>query len=282
MRILANRRTLRQALRPGSGPALRFRSALALGLALALLYSSPRAAQSPVEYQALKKEIEALRQRQEALQKEIDALKGQAPRPAAAAPAVADIVLQLDKAPIRGAETAKLIFVEVSDFECPFCGRYAADTSPQIKKAYVDTGKIRHAFINLPLASHRYAMKAAEAGSCASEQGKFWEMHDRLFSNQGAALAANRLPGHADALGLNSEAFKSCLDTGKQAAHVRSDLAMADAAGVTATPTFFLGTLDTKSQRLKVAKKIVGAKSFQIFKEAFDTLLASPASAALK
>ena len=255
--------------------------ALALGAALALLTSSPSAAQGPVEYQALKKEMELVRQRLDALQKEIDALKAQAPRPANPAPALADIVLRLDKAPIRGSETAKVMFVEVSDFECPFCGRYFVQTSPQIQKEYVETGKIRHAFINLPLASHRYAFKAAEAAACAADQGKFWVMHDRLFSNQGA-LAPNVLPSHADALGLKTDAFKTCLDTGKEAAHVRSDLAMVDSAGATATPTFFIGSIDPTSHNFKVARKIVGAKSFQIFKDAFDTLLASTASSSGK
>ena len=267
---------------PGSASWLRLWRALrrsgrvvALGAALALLAPSPGAGQSAADYQALKKEMDLLRQRLTELQKEVDALKARpsAANPAPApAPALENIVIRLDKAPARGSATAKVMMVEVSDFECPFCGRFFAQTAPQIYKEYVETGKIRQAFVHLPVASHRFAFKAAEAAACASDQGKFWEMHDRLFSNQGA-LAANLLPGHADALGLNKDAFRSCLDGGKHAADVRSDLAMVNSAGATATPTFFLGTIDPKTRGFKVAKKIVGAKAFQIFKEAIDPLL---------
>ena len=271
MKVLMSQRTFRVA----SGVAL------ALVTALPLLPSSPSAAQGPVEYQALRKELDLLRERLIALQKEVDALKAQRPATPTSATAAQsnDFVLNLSKAPIRGAEAARVTLVEVSDFECPFCGRYFIQTAPQVVKRYVDAGKIRHAFVHMPLASHKYAFKAAEAAACAADQGKFWEMHDRLFSNQGPGLAPGLLPDKGIQVGLaNQDQYKGCLESSKHAADVRADMAMVQQHGVTATPTFFLGTLDPKTRQLKVARRIVGAKAFAVFQQSLDELLAADAS----
>jgi protein-disulfide isomerase len=250
--------------------------ALAFGMALALLTGSPKAAQTPADYQALKKEMDALRQRLDAMQREIDTLKGQ-PGQGNPMPPPTDIVLRLDKAPIRGSESATVALVEVSDFECPFCGRYFHQTAPQIVKDYVESGKIRYAFVNLPLDMHKLAFKAAEAAECAADQGKYWEMHDRLFANQ-TMLTPAQLPAHAVALALNADRFKACLDTNKHAVDVRNDVAMVQRLGVTATPTFFIGTLDSKTRTLKVVRRIVGAKPMATFQEAIDSLLRTSSS----
>ncbi|MBZ5557191.1 MAG: thioredoxin domain-containing protein [Acidobacteriia bacterium] len=254
---------------------------LVVSLTLGLLTAGAvSAGQSPADYQALRKEMDLLRERLAALQKEVDALKAQ--RPVTAAPAAApappsnDFVMDLSKAPIRGSESARVTLVEVSDFECPFCGRYFVQTAPQIVRQYVDAGKIRQAYVHLPGAAHRYAFKAAEASVCAADQGKFWEMHDRLFSNQGPALAPELLPGKGPLAGLpNQDLYKSCLDSSKHAADVRADMAMVQQRGVTATPTFFLGTLDPKTRQMKVSRRIVGAKPFATFQQSLDELLAA-------
>ena len=86
---------------------------------------------------------------------------------------------------------------------------------------------------------HKHAFKAAEATRCAKDQGKYWEMHARLFTNQ-QTLTPPDLVGHATAIGLNAEEFKKCLDDGTYAAAVRKDMAEAQKAGVTGTPAFFL------------------------------------------
>ena len=194
----------------------------------------------------------------------------------------ADIVLNLAKAPVRGADAARVTIVEVSDFECPFCGRYSRDIRPQIESEYVRTGRVRYAFINMPIeARHKNAFKAGEAAACAGDQGKYWEMHDRLFANQ-AAIRLIHLPIHAQALGLKADVFKACLDSGRHAEEIRRDTAMALKAGVTGTPTFFLGVTDRGSTTLKVVKTIAGAKPYSVFKEAIDALLASPPAARTK
>src|SRR5207247_10400930 len=140
--------------------------------------------------------------------------------------------------PAMVCRAAKVAVIEYSDFQCPFCGRYAKETFPQITSDYVDTGKVRYVFHDLPLDFHKYAFKAAEAAHCAGDQGKFWEMHGLLFQNQ-AALAPEQLPAHAKGLGLNESAFSQCLESGKFAAQIRQDIAQAGTAGITGTPTFF-------------------------------------------
>ncbi len=233
-------------------------------------------AQDAADLQALKKEIEALRQRQEALEKEVDALKTAQARPVPAAAAVRkleNLTLRLDRAPMKGQSAAKVVLVEVSDFECPFCARHTRQTAPLIEKEYVQTGRIRSAFVHFPIASHRNAFKAAEAATCAGDQGKFWETHQRFFANQ-RQLALPTLYAHASALGLNDQQFRTCLDGGKYTALVTNDVTAMRGAGVTATPTFFVGTLDSKTGTFAATERIVGAKPFAVFQQAIDAALA--------
>ena len=146
---------------------------------------------------------------------------------------------------------------------------------PQIESEYIKTGKVKYVALDFPLeAIHKNAFKAAEAARCASDQGKFWEMHDRLFANQ-QALAPNNLPQHAQAIGLDVPKFQTCLDSGKYAATVRKDLAEGQKAGVTGTPGFFLGITDPKDQKVKVSRFLKGAQPYASFKEAIDSLLSS-------
>jgi protein-disulfide isomerase len=124
---------------------------------------------------------------------------------------------------------------------------------------------------DLPLEQiHPLAMKAAEATHCAGEQGKYWEMHNRLFANQ-RELARADLSKHAQALGLNVGTFDQCLDSGKWVARVRKDIAEAEKLQATGTPTFFVGLTDGSSQ-IK-GTRIVGAVPYQTFKETIDRLL---------
>jgi len=126
---------------------------------------------------------------------------------------------------------------------------------------------------DLPLEPiHPFALKAAEATHCAAEQGKYWEMHDRLFANQ-REISRPDLSKHAQALGLNVSAFDQCLDTGKSTARIRKDVAEAEKLQATGTPTFFVGLTDGNTQ-IK-GTRIVGAVPYQTFKEAIDKLLAS-------
>jgi protein-disulfide isomerase len=253
-------------------------SVVAAGLVM-FLAGSP-AAQSAADYQALRKELDLMRARLAQMQREIDALKAvrttPAPAPAATGAIVpmTNVVLNLARAPLRGALTAKVTMVEISDFECPFCGRFARDTAPQIKKQYVDSKRIGYAFVHMPIATHRFAFKASEAAACAADQGKFWEMHDVLFARQGSALAPAFLPGKGEALGLDKAAYNACLQTSKHAAYIKADVAQLQQYARTGTPTFYIGTMDPASKVFRSAVRIVGAKPLAVFQQALDEQLA--------
>jgi protein-disulfide isomerase len=118
---------------------------------------------------------------------------------------------------------------------------------------------------------HKDAFKAAEAAHCAGEQGKFWEMHDRLFANQ---QALEPWKSHAEALGLDVARFEACLDSGRQAARIRAEMAEAQKAALTATPTFFLAYTDPKSSKVTTFVRLTGAVPFASFKAVIDKALA--------
>lgn len=190
--------------------------------------------------------------------------------------AVPNFDLEVSGAAAKGQANAPLTVVEFSEFECPFCGRYSRDTYPLIERDYVNTGKIRYVFRHLPIERiHPKALKASEAAQCAHAQGKFWEMHDRLFANQ-RTIASPDLIAHAHALGLNMPAFERCL-AGQTTARVKQDLAEGLRAGITGTPAFFIGIV-TKEGKLKVLRKLVGAKPYATFKTTLDGLLAQSAT----
>lgn len=141
-------------------------------------------------------------------------------------------------------------------------------------KDYVDTGKMQLVFMDFPLGFHDKAQKAAEAGLCAGDQGKFWEMHDTLFTNF-KALEPEKLGTYAESVGVkNMKKFKDCLDSGKYAGDIKKRMEEAGKAGITGTPAFLLGYIQSNGQ-VKATEKIVGAQPFANFKTAIDKMLAA-------
>ena len=138
--------------------------------------------------------------------------------------------------PTRGPANAPVTIVEFSDFQCPFCSRLIP-TMKQVEEKYGD--KVRVVFRQFPLSFHQNAQKAAEASLCASDQGKFWEMHDAMFANQNS-LEVAQLKAKAAELGLKAEEFNSCVDSGKHAAAIQADMKDGSAAGVSGTPAIFI------------------------------------------
>src|SRR6266511_2559330 len=157
--------------------------------------------------------------------------------------------------PIRGNKDAPVTIVEFSDFQCPFCSR-ARPTVNKVRETYGD--KVRVIFRNFPLSIHPQAQKAGEAAGCAGEQGKFWEMHDRLFANQ-AKLQVPDLKEHAAVLGLDPEAFRQCLDSGRHTADLQRDAEAGTGYGVSGTPSFFIN-----------GRPLVGAQPFESFAQVID------------
>lgn len=175
--------------------------------------------------------------------------------------------------PFKGNGRARVVFVEFSDFECSYCGRFFADAYPQIDAAYVKTGKIKYVFRDFPLERlHANAFQAAEAANCANEQGKFWAMHDRLFANQ-TALGRGELPEHAEAIGLNRARFNACFASGKYAAEIRRDMAEGATAGVKGTPAFLIALATPNNPNGKIVKTLSGSLPFDDFKAAIDEAL---------
>jgi protein-disulfide isomerase len=226
------------------------------------------------ELKGLQKQIETLNEAQKAMGKELQEIKallqGRAGPPNLPPQ---NVTVSLGNKPSKGDKNAKLTLVEFSDYQCPFCSRSFRDTLRQIEKEYVLTGKLKYILRDFPIESiHKDAFKAAEAANCAGEQGKYWEMHDRLFRNQNQ-LDAGELPKHAQAIGLSLSVFQQCVDTGKYASEVRKDLEDGRRAGVQGTPTFFLGVQDSDSQSIKILRVIVGAQPYVQFKEAIEWAL---------
>jgi protein-disulfide isomerase len=234
------------------------------------------------ELSDLKKEVEALKQGQLQLQRELQEINALLRRRPAAVVDVPNVVFAIDGYPSKGSQSAKLILVEFTDYQCPFCGRHFQQTSPQIDRDYVNTGRVRHVVRDFPIESiHKDALKAAEAAHCAGEQGQYWQMHARLFNSQNA-LTVDHLSAYAGALGLDVPGFQRCLDSNKYAGTIRQDLAAAQKVGVQATPSFLLGMAEPDGSSVKIVKMIAGAHPYTVFKEAIDSLLSIEKPAAPK
>jgi protein-disulfide isomerase len=161
--------------------------------------------------------------------------------------------------PFIGNEDAKVTIVEFSDFQCPYCEK-GYTTMKEVLANYPEDVKI--VFINFPLSFHEYAQKAAEAGECAFAQGKFEEYHDMLFENQDA-LTLDDLKKYAVDLGLDTEAFNTCLDSDEMASKVEDDMAYGSELGISGTPAFFIN-----------GQKITGARPYADFETAIEEALA--------
>lgn len=177
---------------------------------------------------------------------------------------------------IKGADSAQITIVEISDFQCPYCREFAAGTYKQLDSAYIRTGRARILYINLPLTSHREAFGAAEAAMCAGVQGKFWPMHDRLFATQrewsGQADAAQRFERFARELQLNMADWRDCTVNDRTAGLIVGDAMQAAEARINGTPTFILNSRNGQ-------RSLTGAVPFAEFAREIDALLAGPVAA---
>ncbi|MEK6845695.1 MAG: DsbA family protein, partial [Nanoarchaeota archaeon] len=163
--------------------------------------------------------------------------------------------------PQMGENKAKVTIVEFSDFECPYCAKFHQQTFPQIKKDYIDTGKVRFIYRDFPLPFHNHAQKAAEASECADEQGKYWEYHNLLFENYDS-LSVENLKKFASDLKLDTAKFNTCLDSGKMSSEVSKDSQEGQGYGVSGTPAFFVN-----------GKLLTGAQPFAVFQQAIEAEL---------
>ncbi len=175
------------------------------------------------------------------------------------------VAIELGASPSKGPAGAKITIIEFSDFQCPFCKR-GKDTAEEVMKAYPNDVKL--VFKHLPLPMHPEAMPAAKASLAAHKQGKFWEMHDALFENQGG-LGADFYTAQAAKLGLNVEKFKTDMADPKLEELVKADMAIAEKHEIRGTPGFFVNGVAVR-----------GAYPVDHFKKIIDRLLSKAPAAA--
>jgi protein-disulfide isomerase len=174
--------------------------------------------------------------------------------------------------PSLGASDANVVIIDFSDFECPYCRRFAQSTLPDINRDYIANGKIKLVFWNVPLPIHAAALGAAVAGQCAREQGRFWQMHDALFAinsepdDEQISLIAHRL-------GLDLPRLERCANDQRRS-ELLAEAAAANALGVTSTPSFLVGVA-LPDHRVRVMDAFAGAPPVAEFKRIIDRIRAS-------
>lgn len=239
--------------------------ALIVVAGLVLAMPSPAKAQSITQQQGdeMIKELRAIRVALERLTQPEQA--PQAPR---------DRVGKLAKVggPVMGRPDAPLTLVEFTDLQCPYCNRFTTTSFEQIKKTYIDPGKVRFVSRDLPLEFHPQAMPAARASHCAGDQGKFWELRNTLVRNA-SKLGPAFITSAAAELKLDMTAFATCIAGTKHDAEINADMEAARSLGIEGTPSFLLGrtTGDTLDGVL-----VFGALPFEMFDAKIKELLAPP------
>ncbi|MBZ5575870.1 MAG: DsbA family protein [Acidobacteriia bacterium] len=177
-------------------------------------------------------------------------------------------MVSVEGAPSIGAQGAPITMVEFTDFQCPFCQRFHMSTYPEIKKNFIDTGKVRFVSRDLPLDIHPNAMQAAQAGRCAGEQNQFWPMRDKMGANP-EQLDMTHLLAYAQEFKLNMDTFRTCMESGKYKAAIQKDVEVAMAIGANGTPSFVLG----KSTKDGVdGELVIGALPYQAFDQKLKEL----------
>lgn len=175
-----------------------------------------------------------------------------------------DLIALMEKGPgpSRGAAEAQIVMVEFSDFQCGYCRKFAFETLPRLEERYIQTGKMRFIYRHMAVLGQPSA-QAAQAASCAFEQGKFWEYHDTLFrSNSPLAFSATQLKRYAADLKLDAQGFATCLDSGRYSERVQTETIFGRALGANGTPSFLVN-----------GQLAIGAYPFETFRGAIDAML---------
>lgn len=172
----------------------------------------------------------------------------------------------------KGAVTAPVTVYEMSDFQCPYCRRFALETFRSLEREYISPGKVRWVFVNFPLTSiHANAVAAAATAVCAARQGAFWPMHDLIYQYQ-EIWSPLKEPGPffvslADSVGISKPKLVECVKSPATEAEIRYEAEGAERAGAGSTPTFYIeGGL------------LTGAHPLPVFRQVLDSVLATKAS----
>jgi protein-disulfide isomerase len=164
--------------------------------------------------------------------------------------------------------------VEFSDFECPFCSQYARDLLPSVKRDLIESGVIRYIPFHFPITEvHPNAAAAASAAECAGQQGRFWQMHERLFADP-KALSRSRFLHYAKELNLDVTNFENCLTDKAVEASVQADLSLGKQLRVVGTPTFFLGAVKADGS-IDLRRRIYGTPTLELLTEEVEKVKTS-------
>ncbi len=238
------------------------RAWLALAAALSLLAAAPLARADGITSEQAQDIINELKQIRQTLE------KMQSPQQAPAP----DDKVSYKFSPggfSMGDAKAPLVMVEYTDYQCPFCQQFHNTAFAQIKTNYIDTGKVRFVSRDFPLDFHDNARRAATAGRCAAEQGKYWEMRHVMIVNA-EALKADNLASYAGDVKIDVAKFKSCLESDKFKAQIDQDIAEGGVAGVQGTPSFVIGTLENDKLQ---GVRMVGAMPYAQFDAKLQEML---------
>lgn len=226
----------------------------------------------------LKKELDEIKEGQKALHEEIKLikdmlLKGNNPAmPDLPKVMVHNVEFELGNNPIIGNDTAQLVIVEFSDYQCSFCARHTKETYPEIFEKYIKTGKLRYVFMDKPLPGHNMANEAAGAAHCAAEQGKFLEMHNEMMDNQDSI---DDLTSIATSVDLDISQFKNCMEGKAYTEKLAKNLELASKLQISGVPCFVLASSDTSNpQKVKGIAFIQGALPLTNFQTVIDRVLA--------
>ncbi|MEK6862000.1 MAG: DsbA family protein [Nanoarchaeota archaeon] len=167
-----------------------------------------------------------------------------------------------------GDKNAPVKILTCEDYQCPFCKKFVDQTFSQLKKDYIDTGKVLYVYGDFPLSFHTESDEMHEAANCVGEQDpkKYWEMHDLIFSKQqewgGQSDPAGKARAMAEELGVDVVKYDACIKGGKQKDEIQKDIQECTKAGTSGTPTFYIN-----------GKQLVGAQPFNAFKTIIDAEL---------
>jgi protein-disulfide isomerase len=199
-------------------------------------------------------ELTAMRSQQRELLDVLDAVRGAS-------------TIDVSADPALGADDAMVTLIEFSDYECPFCIRHFTQTMGEIDEKFIRNGRIQYVFKDFPIAQlHPEAIRAHQATRCAAEQGRFWEMHTKMFAPAGTHTP-EWLEARAAEAGVALAPYRECMSSNRTVAGVQASVDTAVALGANGTPSFFVGIRDPETNRVRVVQALSGAQPFAEFEK---------------